>query len=98
MRVGELACGRAGDKGPVIDFTLVARDAKAYELLESRLDEATTARALGVRSVERYAVPGLLALKFVAREGLTGGSFASLRAGVHSQKAWIHALLDFELG
>ena len=97
MKVGEIACGRAGDKGPIVDFTLVARDAAAYDVLESQLDAATVAEILEVAAVERYEVPGLHALKFVAREANRGGAFASLRAGVHSQKAWVYALLDFEL-
>lgn len=97
MRVGDLACGRAGDKGPVVDFTIVARDDSAYELLESALDTETVARALDCSTVHRYEVPRLRALKFVAPDALAGGAFASLRAGVHSQKAWIHALLDLEL-
>lgn len=97
MKVGDVACGRAGDKGPVVDFTLVARDDDAYRLLESQLDEQTAARALDVDTIVRYEVPGLRALKFVAPNALAGGAFASLRAGVHAQKAWIHALLDHEL-
>jgi hypothetical protein len=97
VRVGELACGRSGDKGPVVDFTLVARDDEAYALLAAHLDAETAARALGCSEVRRYEVPGLRALKFVAPDALAGGAFASLRAGVHSQKAWIHALLDLEL-
>jgi hypothetical protein len=97
VRVGDLACGRAGDKGPIVDFTLVARDDGAYALLASALDAETVARALDVSTVRRYEVPGLRALKFVAPDALAGGAFASLRAGVHAQKAWIHALLDLEL-
>lgn len=97
MKVGEIACGRAGDKGPVVDFTIVARDAAAYEVLASELDEATVAHVLEVDAVERYEVPGLHALKFVSREANRGGAFASLRAGVHSQKAWVYVLLDHEL-
>lgn len=97
MRVGEIACGRAGDKGPVVDFTIVAQDDEAYALLASALDAETVARALDCSEVDRYDVPGLRALKFVAPDALAGGAFASLRAGVHSQKAWIHALLDYEL-
>jgi hypothetical protein len=97
VRVGELACGRSGDKGPIVDFTIDARDDDAYALLESRLDAETVARALDVPTVQRYDVPGLRALKFVAPDANAGGAFASLRAGVHSQKAWIHALLDLEL-
>ena len=34
VRVGEIACGRSGDKASTLDLTLVARDRAAYDLLE----------------------------------------------------------------
>jgi len=97
MRVGDLACGRSGDKGPVVDLTIVARDQDAYDLLAEHLDPATVAKRLACGRVYRYELPQLRALKFVAPDALSGGAFASLRAGVHSQKTWIYALLDLEL-
>ena len=33
MRVGDIAAGRAGDKGDILDLSLVARDQAAYEAL-----------------------------------------------------------------
>jgi hypothetical protein len=54
-------------------------------------------RALAAGPVVRYEVPGLRALKFVAPEALGGGLFASLRAGMHWQKAAINAVLDLEV-
>ncbi len=100
MRVGQLAAGRAGDKGSVLDLTLVARDQEAYAVLDAVLTESAVARlfeGMVPGPVQRYTIPGLLALKFVLPEALAGGVFASLHAGVHWQKAAIWVLLDFEL-
>ena len=47
--------------------------------------------------VVRYAVPGLLALKFVAPLALPGGVYASLHAGLHWQKAAIWVLLEMDV-
>ena len=100
MRVGELAAGRAGDKGNVLDLTLVARDAAAYALLQRRLTPEWVREALNrvvPGPVQRYEVPGLLALKFVLPEALGGGVYATLRPGLHWQKAAIWLLLDLEV-
>ena len=47
VRVGDIATGRAGDKGNVLDLTLVARDDAAYAVLERVLSAAF------VRAAER---------------------------------------------
>lgn len=97
LRVGDMAVGRAGDKGDVLDLTLVARDLQAYDLLVDRLDEATVTRLLGQSvpgPVRRYTLPGLRALKFVVPHALPGGVYASLHPGLHWQKAAIWLLLD----
>jgi len=100
MRVGELASGRAGDKGDVLDLTLVARDDAAYALLAQSLDPDTVRLILnrvvpGV--VRRYELPQLRALKFVLPHALAGGVYATLHPGLHWQKAAIWLLLDFQL-
>jgi len=100
MRVGDIAAGRAGDKGSVLDLTLVARDDAAYALLERRLTADFVRQALNRAApgpVIRYEVPGLRALKYVAPEALPGGVFATLHAGLHWQKAAIWILLDLEI-
>lgn len=100
MRVGDIASGRAGDKGNVLDLTLVARDEPAYTLLARALDAAAVRSALNrvvPGPVQRYEIPGLRALKFVAPEALAGGVYASLRPGLHWQKAAIWLLLDLEI-
>ena len=100
IRVGDLCVGRAGDKGDVLDLTLVARDDAAYARLESALD-AETVRGLLNRvvpgPVRRYELPGLRALKYVLPQALAGGVYASLRPGLHWQKAAIWLLLDLRL-
>lgn len=100
MRVGSICVGRSGDKGAMLDLTLVALNDSGYELLERELSmqvaQAAIARVMpGV--VTRYEVPGLRALKFVVDGALPGGVYATLHAGLHWQKAAIWVLLDLEL-
>lgn len=97
MRVGDIAAGRAGDKGDMLDLTLVAQDAQAYELLERALSPEAVRKMLNQvveGEVLRYEVPGLNALKFVLPQALPGGVYASLRPGLHWQKAAAWLLLD----
>lgn len=100
MRVGDIAAGRAGDKGDILDLTLVAQNGQAYALLERALSHEAV-RAMLNQVVEgpvlRYEVPGLNALKFVLPQALPGGVYASLRPGLHWQKAAIWLLLDLDI-
>lgn len=82
MRVGAIATGRAGDKGNVLDLTLVARDDAAYARLAQVLSADVVRTALNrvvPGPVQRFEVPRLRALKYVATEALAGGVYASLR-------------------
>lgn len=100
MRVGDMATGRAGDKGNMLDLTLVARDDAAYAVLLRVLtaDAARTALNRVIPGpVQRYEVPGLRALKYVAPEALAGGVYATLRPGLHWQKSAIWLLLDLDI-
>lgn len=100
MRVGAIATGRAGDKGDILDLTVVAYDDAGYARLERALSVAFVGEALGrvvPGGVERYELPKLRALKFVAPNALPGGVQASLHAGLHWQKAAIWLLLDLEI-
>lgn len=100
IRVGDLASGRAGDKGDVLDLTLVARDDEAFALLARMLDSATVQRELNKvvpGPVLRHELPGLRALKYVLPQALAGGVYASLRPGLHWQKAAIWLLLDLRI-
>jgi len=100
MRVGDIAAGRAGDKGDVLDLTLVARDELAYNMLLGALTADSVQRMLNQvvpGPVMRYELPRLQALKFVMPEALQGGVYASLRPGLHWQKAAIWLLLDLRI-
>lgn len=100
IRVGDLASGRAGDKGDVLDLTLVARDDAAYALLARVLDAQAVQRELNKvvpGPVRRYELPGLRALKYVLPQALAGGVYATLRPGLHWQKAAIWLLLDLRI-
>ena len=100
LRVGDIATGRAGDKGSVLDLTLVARDEAAYALLARALSADVVRTALNrvvPGPVLRYEIPGLRALKYVAPDALAGGVYATLRPGLHWQKAAIWLLLDLTL-
>jgi hypothetical protein len=100
VRVGDIACGRSGDKASTLDLTLVARDQAAYALLAREITAETAQRELAKAmpgSVRRYDVPGLLALKFVVTGAMPGGVYATLHAGMHWQKAAIAILLDMEI-
>ena len=97
LRVGDIATGRAGDKGSVLDLTLVARDEASYALLARALSADAVRTALNrvvPGPVQRYEIPGLRALKYVAPDALAGGVYATLRPGLHWQKAAIWLLLD----
>lgn len=100
MRVGDIAAGRSGDKGDVLDLTIVAYNEVDYR----RLERLLTAERVGCvlasvapSPVERYELPKLYALKFVAPRALPGGVQASLHAGLHWQKAAAYLLLELPL-
>lgn len=100
MRVGDIATGRAGDKGDVLDLTLVAFDIPSFVHLKQVLSAGTVRDALNrvvPGPVLRYEIPALRALKFVAPEALAGGVYATLRPGLHWQKAAIWLLLDLQI-
>lgn len=100
MKVGDIACGRSGDKASTLDLTLVAKDDAAYAVLERVVTADAAQKALSLAmpgKVRRYAVSGLRALKFVIEGALPGGVYASLHAGLHWQKAASYVLLDMEI-
>ena len=100
MRVGDIAAGRAGDKGDVLDLTLVARDGASYDLLSRALVAPAVQEQLNrvvPGPVQRYEMPALRALKYVMPQALGGGVYATLRPGLHWQKAAIWLLLDLDI-
>ena len=99
--VRDIACGRSGDKADTLDLTLVAVGEDEYRLLVEVLTvervKARLSSMIPADDVTIYPLPALLALKFVIRRALPGGVYASLRPGLHWQKAATYALLDMEI-
>jgi hypothetical protein len=77
-----LAWARSGDKGDDANIGVVARDSEALPWIAATLDAPTVARHfayLGIRSVERFYLPGVAGLNFLLHGALGGGGTASLR-------------------
>ena len=99
--VRDIACGRSGDKADTLDLTLVALGDEEYRLLAEVMTVQRVQQRLSgmipADDVTIYPLPALRALKFVIRGALPGGVYASLRPGLHWQKAATYAQLDMPI-
>ncbi len=99
MTIQAVFYARSSDKGDDIDISVFAHQGAAYQWL---LNELTVQRVedfftpMGIAGVDRYPVPGLLAIKFVIHHALDGGGAHSLRAD-NQGKTWSGALLRYAL-
>ena len=83
MRVplSRIAIARSGDKGDASNVGLIARSAELFEVCR---EEVTAERVqqhfaeVCRGEVERYEIPGLLALNFILHDSLGGGGTESL--------------------
>ena len=78
-----LAFARSGDKGNSANIAVLARDGRAYAILEEWLTAQQVKDWFQERvegAVTRYCAPKLFALNFVMEKALGGGGMASLRA------------------
>lgn len=97
MKIQQVAYARSSDKGDHVDISVFTYEEDAYQWL---LEELTVERVehffspMGITGVQRYPVPGLLAIKFVIRNALDGGGAHSLRAD-NQGKTWSGALLRY---
>ena len=85
MRVGDIAVGRAGDKGDMLDLTLVAQDEAAYELMSQALTTKAVAQMLN------KVVPGPV-LRYDLPE-CTFGSGEARRVAAESSARWRNTCL-----
>ncbi len=98
-RLVELAHARSGDKGDRADISLFFSDEATYQLcVRAVTAERVRAHFAGLVEgrVERFEVPGLLALKFVLYGALNGGASRSLRSDALG-KSLASALLRMEI-
>jgi hypothetical protein len=101
VRLRDIACSRSGDKGDVVNVSVMPYDRASWELLRERLTaEVVAARLEGLTApgsrVRRYELPGLPALNFVIDGALAGGVANSLRLDGHG-KSFQSLILEVEL-
>lgn len=97
MRLREIAHARAGDKGPIVQISLIAKDPEDFDFLRRAVGAAAVRDYLGLAAeTERYELPGLGALNFVLRKGRNGDVTRSLALDAHG-KCLGSILLDMEI-
>ena len=99
MKLREIAHARTGDKGNILNISLIAFREDDYSLLERHVTaERVTAlfSSLIVSPVERYCVPELGALNFVLHRPPTESVTRSLALDAHG-KTLSFALLNMDI-
>lgn len=99
IRLGDIAHARSGDKGNHANVGVIAYTNAGFDYLGLALTELKVAGfflPLRPKSVERFALPGILAYNFLLKDVLAGGASGSLR--IDSQgKTLALALLEMPL-
>ena len=99
MKLRDIAHSRAGDKGEVLNLSLIAFRPEDYALLEKHVTaECVRAHFAGVvqGKVIRYTLPSLNAMNFVLEKALGGGVTRALSLDPHG-KCMSSVLLDIEI-
>lgn len=81
-RLYDLAYGRSGDKGNIVNISVIARSPDDYAEIKAKLTPERVKAHLGgiVRGdVVRYELDNIEALNFVCYDALDGGGTRSLR-------------------
>jgi len=99
MKLWEIAHSRTGDKGNISNVSLIAYDAKDWELIREKVTaEKVKEHFKGIvkGEVVRYELPNICALNFVMGAALGGGVTRSLSVDMHG-KGLSSYLLDMEI-
>jgi hypothetical protein len=91
----DLAHGRTGDKGNMINISLIAYRAEDYALLVEQVTPERVAAFFAHRkpgAVRRYLLPRLAAMNFVLDDVLDGGVNDSLNLDMHGKALSFHLL------
>jgi hypothetical protein len=94
-----IAHGRTGDKGNRSNISVIALDARDYDLIVAQVTEARVAELFAHRrpsAVRRYLLPKLAAMNFVLDDVLDGGVNGSLNLDTHG-KALAFLLLELPI-
>jgi hypothetical protein len=99
MKLREIAHARTGDKGNLVNISLIAYRDDDYQLLERHVTKERVTElfsCLITRPVERYCVPGLGALNFVLHRPPSESVTRSLALDAHG-KTLGFALLNMDI-
>jgi hypothetical protein len=99
MKLRELAHSRTGDKGNIVNLSVIAYREGDFPLLREKLTaESVKTHFSGIVKGEvlRYELPLIGALNFVLHDALGGGVTRSLALDKHG-KSLSSALLDMEI-
>jgi hypothetical protein len=99
MKLRKIAHARAGDKGNIVNISLIAFRESDYPMLERQVTaERVTERFSSIitRPVERFCVPGLGALNFVLHRPRSESVTRSLALDAHG-KALSFVLLSMDI-
>jgi len=91
----QLAHGRTGDKGNIVNISVIAYRAEDYPLLVEQVTPERVAAHFGHRKpsgVQRFLLPNLGAMNFVLHDVLDGGVNDSLNLDSHGKALSFHLL------
>jgi hypothetical protein len=95
MPLYQVAHGRTGDKGNRSNISVIAYDARYFDLLVEQVTEARVAAHFAYRQptrVTRYLLPKIAAMNFVLDDVLDGGVNDSLNLDMHGKALSFHLL------
>ncbi|MEA4815127.1 MAG: hypothetical protein VB112_09500 [Oscillospiraceae bacterium] len=99
MKLWEIAHSRTGDKGDISNISLIAYDAKDFEMLKEKVTADKVKehfKGIVKGEVVRYELPNIHALNFVMYAALGGGVTRSLSVDMHG-KGLSSYLLDMSI-
>jgi hypothetical protein len=99
IKLREIAHARSGDKGDVLNISLIPHNEKHYELIKKKVTpEKVKEHFKGIvkGEVKRYDLENIKAFNFVLFKALDGGVTKSLRLDKHG-KTLSFLLLDMEI-
>ncbi|MPN12336.1 hypothetical protein SDC9_159652 [bioreactor metagenome] len=99
MKLWEKAHSRTGDKGDISNISLIAYDAKDFEMLKEKVTADKVKehfKGIVKGEVVRYELPNIHALNFVMYAALGGGVTRSLSVDMHG-KGLSSYLLDMSI-
>lgn len=99
IKLRKIAHARSGDKGDVLNISLIPYEEKDYEIIKEKVTPKVVKehfKGLVKGEVKRYELENLKAFNFVLYHALDGGVTQSLRIDKHG-KTLSFLLLDLEI-